>query len=125
MARLGIEVCSALSALTPHPTHSVPLTLRPCKSTTGVDARDWCKRMARTLGAVPQYFPAEAVPAGAQMPALSAWWRRLVRVARHDDHPWNASLLIESLVQEGRACWSHAQSGARNRSAAARSRPDA
>ncbi len=61
--------------------------------------------MSRVLGAPAQYFPQEALPAGARAKALGAWWQQLQRTARHEDHPWNASLLIESLVLQGRHCW--------------------
>jgi DNA polymerase-3 subunit delta' len=61
--------------------------------------------MSRVQGAPAQYFPQEALPTGARAQALGAWWQRLQRTARHEDHPWNASLLIESLVLQGRQCW--------------------
>lgn len=61
--------------------------------------------MTRAMGQSPQYFPTECLPAGAQPSALSRWWRMLQRVARHDEHPWNAPLLLESLVLAGRQCW--------------------
>lgn len=61
--------------------------------------------MSRAQGARATYFPDEALPAGAQAQALAAWWIQLQRTARHEDHPWNASLLIESLVLQGRRCW--------------------
>jgi DNA polymerase-3 subunit delta' len=52
-------------------------------------------------GAAPRYFPAGSVARGADVPALLAWMRELERIARHAEHPWNASLLTESLVQQG------------------------
>ena len=52
-------------------------------------------------GAAPRYFPASALRAGADPAALNAWMRELNRVARHAEHPWNAGLLAESLVQQG------------------------
>lgn len=61
--------------------------------------------MSRAQGARATYFPDEALPAGAQAQALAAWWTQLQRTARHEDHPWNAALLIESLVLQGRRCW--------------------
>lgn len=60
---------------------------------------------SRALGAPVVYFPQDALPAGARLEALSEWWQRLQRAARHEDHPWNATLLIESLVTQGRQCW--------------------
>jgi DNA polymerase-3 subunit delta' len=52
-----------------------------------------------------RYFPQESLPQGAQAEALLVWWSRLQRAARHREHPWNASLLVESLVLQGRDCW--------------------
>ena len=52
-------------------------------------------------GAAPRYFPAASIRAGAELAALSAWMRELNRVARHAEHPWNAGLMAESLVQQG------------------------
>ncbi len=60
------------------------------------------------VGGAPRFFAPQALPAGALPQALSAWAKTLVRVARHDDHPWNDGLLIEALVSEGRACWQEA-----------------
>jgi DNA polymerase-3 subunit delta' len=53
------------------------------------------------VGAPPRYFPASALRRGAAPAALHAWMRELNRVARHADHPWNAGLLAEALVQQG------------------------
>ena len=53
------------------------------------------------VGAAPRYFPAASLRAGAQPAALAAWMRELNRVARHAEHPWNAGLMVESLVQQG------------------------
>jgi len=53
-------------------------------------------------GAAPRYFPAACIVPGADAAALNAWMAELHRVARHAEHPWNAGLLIESLVQQGR-----------------------
>jgi DNA polymerase III subunit delta' len=53
------------------------------------------------VGAPPRYFAAAAIPSGAESAALATWARELGRVARHDEHAWNASLMIESLVLQG------------------------
>ena len=53
------------------------------------------------VGAVPRYFPAASIRGGADPSALSAWMRELNRVSRHAEHPWNAGLMAESLVQQG------------------------
>jgi DNA polymerase-3 subunit delta' len=34
--------------------------------------------------------------------ALTAWAKRLAELAETAEHPWNAGLLVESLVQEAR-----------------------
>jgi DNA polymerase-3 subunit delta' len=52
-------------------------------------------------GAAPRYFPITALRAGADPAALAEWMRELNRVARHAEHPWNAGLMAESLVQQG------------------------
>jgi DNA polymerase-3 subunit delta' len=53
------------------------------------------------VGAAPRYFPASSLRPGAEAAALHAWMRELNRVARHAEHPWNAGLLAEALVQQG------------------------
>jgi DNA polymerase-3 subunit delta' len=65
--------------------------------------------MAQAAGAQPRFFDAGSMPAAAPLPALQAWQRELLRVARHDEHPWNASLLVEALVTNGARCWPAAQ----------------
>lgn len=52
-------------------------------------------------GAAPRYFPVDSIAPGAQADALHAWSRELRRIARHAEHPWNAGLLVESLVEQG------------------------
>lgn len=55
-------------------------------------------------GAAPRYFPVAslaAVGARGEITALTNWMRELNRCARHAEHPWNAGLLAESLVQQG------------------------
>jgi DNA polymerase III subunit delta' len=53
------------------------------------------------VGAPPRYFPAASIRHGADAAALTRWMRELERVARHAEHPWNAGLMVESLVQQG------------------------
>ncbi|MFM2406644.1 MAG: polymerase delta subunit HolB [Pseudomonadota bacterium] len=61
---------------------------------------------ARAVGGAPRFFADANWPAGAPaLPALLDWQRTLMRTARHDEHPWNAPLLLESLVEQGAACW--------------------
>ena len=52
-------------------------------------------------GAAPRYFPASAIPPNAETALLVAWMDQLNRIARDVEHPWNAGLVIESLVQQG------------------------
>lgn len=61
--------------------------------------------MAQAVGGAPRHYAADSLPAGADLAALVAWQRGLLRAARHDQHPWNAGLLIESLVSQAAACW--------------------
>ena len=61
--------------------------------------------MAVAVGGSPRFFAAGAVPAGASMAACAAWQRSLIRAARHDEHPWQAALLIEALVTEATRLW--------------------
>jgi len=58
-----------------------------------------------SVGGRPRFFAAEHLPADADPAALRAWQDALLRAARHDDHPWNAGLLIESLVSQATAVW--------------------
>ena len=59
-------------------------------------------------GAAPRYFPAASLKGvrrsaeGAVTQPLHAWERELQRAARFAEHPWNAGLLAESLVEQGR-----------------------
>ncbi len=61
--------------------------------------------MAHAVGAPPRYFDADALARPASLDALQRWRAELMRVARHDEHPWNAGLLIEALVTNGARCW--------------------
>jgi DNA polymerase-3 subunit delta' len=60
--------------------------------------------MAQAGGGAGRYFPRGSVPA-ARLPALVAWQQALLRVARHDEHPWNEGLLLESLVAQARSAF--------------------
>jgi DNA polymerase-3 subunit delta' len=55
--------------------------------------------LCAAAGAPARYFPAGTVPATARLDALDAWARELARIARHAEHPWNAGLTIEALVE--------------------------
>jgi DNA polymerase-3 subunit delta' len=56
-------------------------------------------------GGAPRFFAAAHLPSGADPAALRTWQQALLRAARHDEHPWNAGLLIESLVTQAAAVW--------------------
>lgn len=62
--------------------------------------------MVQAVGGEPRFFPASSLPAGADLAVLLAWQRQLQRTARHDEHPWNAPLLVESLLSQASAAWS-------------------
>lgn len=68
--------------------------------------------MAQATGAQPRFFDAAHLPSGAALPQLVEWQRELLRVARHDEHPWHAPLLVDALVTKGAGCWSSAAMGA-------------
>jgi DNA polymerase-3 subunit delta' len=54
-------------------------------------------------GAPTRYFSSEGFRSmHASIEGLAAWSRELRRVARHEEHPWNAGLLLESLVSQAR-----------------------
>lgn len=63
-----------------------------------------------TAGAAPRYFPADVVPAGSSLGALTRWSKELARIAADEDHPWSAGLLVEALVASARSA--HAASPA-------------
>jgi DNA polymerase-3 subunit delta' len=65
----------------------------------------------QAAGGMPRFFAAGQFPPGADAAALRTWQRALLRVARHDQHPWSAALLIESLVTQARAVWASAGAG--------------
>ncbi len=61
--------------------------------------------MAQAAGSPPRYFPADSLPAAAAWTKLADWSGALARLARHDDHPYNAPLMTESLLADARAVW--------------------
>ena len=64
-----------------------------------------------SAGAAPRYFAAAVFRADADPASLNAWMRELNRVARHAEHPWNAGLMAESLVQQGQRALAAAVNG--------------
>lgn len=59
----------------------------------------------QAAGGEGRFFAPGAVPGGASLAALTVWQRVLLRAARHDEHPWNAGLLVESLVGQASGLW--------------------
>jgi DNA polymerase-3 subunit delta' len=59
----------------------------------------------QAAGSMPRFFVDSRWPPPADMVALVAWQKELLRAARHDEHPWNAPLLLESLVTQAAALW--------------------
>ena len=73
-------------------------------------------------GGAPRFFAPGQLPADTDLAALRQWQHTLLRAARHDEHPWNAGLLVESLVSQATAVWPGA---AARRGAQAGPRPGA
>ena len=68
-------------------------------------------------GAKPRYFPPASLKPGPSLERLSEWARSLARIARHAEHPWTPGLMVEALIDEGRASLTPpaaAQRGARS-----------
>ena len=57
--------------------------------------------MAAAAGAPLRYFPAGSVGVGASLTALADWSLELGRIARHDEHPWNEGLMLDTLLAAG------------------------
>ncbi|MBQ0931000.1 DNA polymerase III subunit delta' [Ideonella alba] len=76
--------------------------------------------MAVAVGGEPRYFDRQALPARLRLEALVPWSRALAQAVRQQDHPWNAGLLIESLVLQGQAALAPAAAVSPRRAAAQR-----
>jgi DNA polymerase-3 subunit delta' len=69
-----------------------------------------------SVGALPRYFPASSIAAlddadhDSRIDGLLLWSRALTRMAADADHPWNADLAVESLVQQGHEALNPARS---------------
>ncbi|MBN8487971.1 MAG: DNA polymerase III subunit delta' [Burkholderiales bacterium] len=59
--------------------------------------------MVVAVGGEPRYVDRRALPARLHLERLLPWSRALAQAVRQQDHPWNAGLLIESLVLQGQA----------------------
>ena len=58
--------------------------------------------LCRVVGAAPRYFPTSALSDGGSARSLTDLAMALRRSARHAEHPWNAPLMAESLIQQAR-----------------------
>lgn len=61
--------------------------------------------MALAAGGSPRFFEPGLFPPRARLELLADWASELARVARHDEHPWNAPLRVEALVAQGQRAW--------------------
>ncbi|MDH3209590.1 MAG: DNA polymerase III subunit delta' [Burkholderiaceae bacterium] len=52
-------------------------------------------------GVAPRYFKMSSVVPTSNIRQLTEWGRELRRVSRNAEHPWNAGLMLESLLQQG------------------------
>jgi DNA polymerase-3 subunit delta' len=59
--------------------------------------------LAVKAGAAPRFFQPADLPSPASFAALAGWSRELTRTARTVEHPFNAGLMLESLVSEARS----------------------
>lgn len=55
--------------------------------------------LSLAVGAAPRYFPAGSVAGGGDVGRLTECAAALRDTARHAEHPWNAALAVEALVQ--------------------------
>ncbi|HRO79828.1 DNA polymerase III subunit delta' [Alicycliphilus denitrificans] len=58
--------------------------------------------LAQRVGAQPRYFDAADLPRPPGLGPLTRWSRALIQEARTADHPFNAGLMLESLVAQAR-----------------------
>lgn len=58
--------------------------------------------LAVAVDAAPRYFPTEIVPRGGETPRIADAARELLAAASRAEHPWNAALAVEALVQRTR-----------------------
>jgi DNA polymerase-3 subunit delta' len=59
--------------------------------------------LAAAAGAAPRFFDPADLPRGASLASLTAWSRELMQAARTAEHPFNAGLMLESLVSRARS----------------------
>lgn len=85
---------------------AAPLAGRPIPQVIDLLLKLAHDAQVRAAGGMPRFYSAAHLPDGADLAALRGWQQALLQAARHDEHPWNASLLIESLVTQAGAVWS-------------------
>ena len=83
-----------------------PLHGRPVPRVVEMLAKLAHDALAVRSGAEPRYFPSGSVPPAGDLAEWTAWVDRLLEVSRHEGHAWNAALLVEALVAQGRRVWS-------------------
>lgn len=59
--------------------------------------------MAARAGAAPRFFDAADLPRAGSYESLTAWWRELALEQKTSEHPFNAGLMLESLVSRARS----------------------
>ena len=64
--------------------------------------------LRHAVGAAPRYFPAGSLGASASINKLNQWSVELQAHVRHAEHPWNAGLMVDALVEQARAAMSPA-----------------
>lgn len=57
---------------------------------------------SKAVGATPRFFPEESLPSAPPLSRLTAWANELRKLSRHAEHPWNANLKTEVLVQQAK-----------------------
>lgn len=62
--------------------------------------------MAVAAAGPPRFYGARHLSRPIGIEPLQRWRDELLRAARHDEHPWNAALLVDALVTNGARCWS-------------------
>lgn len=80
---------------------STPFAAWPLSRLVGALQKLCHDAACKANGAAPRYFAAATLGPEAEHAALMGWMHELQRVARHVEHPWNAGLLAESLIQQG------------------------
>jgi DNA polymerase-3 subunit delta' len=59
--------------------------------------------VAARAGAAPRFFEAGDLPRAGSYESLTAWWRELAQEQKTSEHPFNAGLMLESLVSRARS----------------------